>query len=222
MNDQSRTKQIQMQEPDALRQRIEELQQAELAWKREKEELKEIEKKYRLLADNISDVIFVLDMNLNYTYVSPSVKILRGYEPEEVLKQTTLESLVPASRELALKSLSDVMELEKSEHRDISISRTLQLELKRKDGTTVWTEVRFSFIRDEDQRPVGILGVTRDITERKLVETTQNRLLHILEANLNEIYVFDSESLAFEYVNRGALINLGYTLEDMRRIGTCQ
>ena len=38
------------------------------------------------LTDNIHDVIFVLDMNLNYTYVSPSVKILRGYEPEEVLK----------------------------------------------------------------------------------------------------------------------------------------
>jgi len=218
MNDQSKAKQIRSQEPDALRRRIEELQQAKLAWKREKEELKEIEKKYRLLADNISDVIFVLDMNLNYTYVSPSVKILRGYELEEVLKQTTLESLVPASRELALKSLSEVMELEKSEQRDISISRTLQLELKRKDGTTVWTEVRFSFIRDEDQRPVGILGITRDITERKLVETTQNRLLYILESNLNEIYAFDSESLAFEYVNRGALINLGYTLEDMRRM----
>jgi PAS domain S-box-containing protein len=198
MNDQSKAKQIQSQEPDALRRRIEELQQAKLAWKREKEELKEIEKKYRLLADNISDVIFVLDMNLNYTYVSPSVKILRGYEPEEVLKQTTLESLVPASRELALKSLSEVMELEKSEQRDISISRTLQLELKRKDGTTVWTEVRFSFIRDEDQRPGGILGITRDITERKLVETTQNRLLYILESNLNEIYAFDSESLAFD------------------------
>jgi len=59
------------------------------------------------------------------------------------------------------------MELEKSEHKEINISRTLQLEVRRKDGTTVWTEMKFSFIRDEDQRPVGIMGVTRDITERK-------------------------------------------------------
>ena len=40
----------------------------------------------------------------------------------------------------------------------------------RKDGTTVWTEVRVSFIRNENQQPMGILGVTRDITERKKAE----------------------------------------------------
>ena len=96
-------------------------------------------------------------MNLNYTYVSPSVKILRGYEPEEVLKQPPSETLTPSSWDLAMKTLSEIMELEKSEHREITISRTLQLEMIRKDGTTVWTEVKFSFIRDENQRPVGIL-----------------------------------------------------------------
>ena len=48
------------------------------------------------LTDNIHDVIFVIDMNLNYTYVSPSVKILRGYEPEEVFKQTPLDAFTPS------------------------------------------------------------------------------------------------------------------------------
>jgi two-component system cell cycle sensor histidine kinase/response regulator CckA len=132
--------------------------------------LKEGENNYRLLADNVNDVIFVLDMNLNYTYVSPSVKILRGYEPEEVLKQPAIETVTRTSRDLAVRTLSEVMELEKSEQREISISRTLQMEMTRKDGTTVWTEVKFSFIRDEDLRPVGILGVTRDISERKRVD----------------------------------------------------
>jgi diguanylate cyclase (GGDEF)-like protein len=69
-----------------------------------------------------------------------------------------------------MRTVSEIMELEKSEHREIPISRMLQLEAMRKDGTTVWTEVKFSFIRDENQRPVGILGVTRDITERKQAE----------------------------------------------------
>ena len=50
------------------------------------------------------------------------------------------------------------------------MSRTLQLEMTRKDGTTVWVETKASFIRDENQRPVGIMGLTRDITERKKVE----------------------------------------------------
>ena len=125
------------------------------------------EYKYRLLADNVSDVIFVLDMNLQYLYVSPSVKSLRGYEPEKVLKQPPVETLTPASWDAAMKSFAEVLELEKSRERDPDITRTLDLEMNRKDGTTVWTEVKLSFIRDEHQQPVAILGVTRDISERR-------------------------------------------------------
>jgi PAS domain S-box-containing protein len=121
------------------------------------------------MTDNIHDVIFVLDMNLNYTYVSPSVKILRGYEPEEVLKQAPFDAITPSSLDLAMRTLSEVMELEKIEHKE-DISRTLQLEIRRKDGTTVWTETTVSFIRDKNQRPLHILGVMRDITERKQAE----------------------------------------------------
>jgi PAS domain S-box-containing protein len=138
--------------------------------KQAEEFLKESAKKYRLLADNVPDVIFVLDMNLNYTYVSPSIKTLSGYEPEEVLKQPSIETLTPSSWDLAMRTLSEIIELERSEHKDINLSRTLQLEMGRKDGTTVWVETKFSFIRDENQRMVGILGVTRDITERREAE----------------------------------------------------
>jgi PAS domain S-box-containing protein/putative nucleotidyltransferase with HDIG domain len=119
-------------------------------------------------------------MNLNYTYISPSVKILRGYEPAEVLKQPSTETLTPSSWDLAMRTLSEVIELEKSEHSEITISRTLRLEMRRKDGTTVWTEVKLSFIRDEGQRPVGILGVTREITERKQAEDSLKETLESL------------------------------------------
>ena len=163
--------------------------------KRAEEMLKESENKYRLLADNIQDVIFVLDMNLKYTYISPSVKIMRGYEPEEILKQQSIEhTLTPSSRDLALKTFSEIMELEKSGRRDeMPLSRTLQLEMRRKDGTTVWTEVNFSFIRDENNQSVGIMGVTRDITDRKKAEDE----LRKSEARYRGLFEHMSEGFAY-------------------------
>jgi len=121
------------------------------------------------LTNNIRDVIFVLDMNLNYTYVSPSVKILRGYEPEEVMQQLLYNSFAPSSRDTAIRALYGIMALEKSGSKDL-IDRTLQLEVERKDGTTVWTETKFSFVGDKNKKTVGILGVSRDITKRKHAE----------------------------------------------------
>jgi PAS domain S-box-containing protein/putative nucleotidyltransferase with HDIG domain len=159
-----------------------ELKEAESRIQRRQAEeaLKESENKYRLLAENVNDVIFALDMNLNYTYVSPSVKFLRGYEPEEVLKHSPHKTLTPSSWDQAVRTLSEVMELEKSGHREIQEYRSLELEMWRKDGTTVWTEVKFSFLRDENHQAVGILGVTRDITERKQADKDLKETLESL------------------------------------------
>ena len=166
---------------EELKHALESLQQDISERKQAEDALKESEKKYRILADNIIDVIFVLDMNFNYTYVSPSVKFLRGYEPEEVMKQPSLKTLTPSSWDLAVKTITEAVELEKSEHTKIPISRTLQLEMMRKDGTTVWTEMNVSFIRDTNQQVVGILGVTRDITERRKAEAELLRTLESLK-----------------------------------------
>ncbi|MGD0279341.1 MAG: PAS domain S-box protein [Smithella sp.] len=146
--------------------------------KRADEELKESEKKYRLLADNVDDVIFVLDLNLNYTYASPSVKVLMGYEPEEMLNRSSMEMMTASSWDLARKKLSK--EIETSEEGGISKLQVLQLEMRRKDGSTVWTEVKASFIRNENHRAVGIIGVGRDITERKKVEQELKQTLESL------------------------------------------
>ncbi len=64
----------------------------------------------------------------------------------------------------------------------------------------------------------GIILFSELITTQKLAEATRNRLLHILESSLNEIYVFDATTYTFEYVNKGALRNLGFTMETMLKM----
>lgn len=61
----------------------------------------------------------------------------------------------------------------------------------------------------------GAYGIFEDITEKRLAASENDRLSNIIQKSLNEIYLFNSDTHRFEYVNEGALRNLGYTLEEM-------
>ncbi len=153
--------------------------------KQAEQTLRDSESKYRLLAENVSDVIYTLDMDLKYTYISPSVKPLQGFDPAELLNKPANDTVTSSSVELIMKTLSEIMELEKSGHDEIPVSRTLAVETIRKDGTTVWTEEKFSLIKDEKKQPVGILGISRDITDRKRSEEKLQQTLESLNKALN-------------------------------------
>ena len=71
-------------------------------------------------------------------------------------------------------------------------------------------------IAEYDKESNVIFGVIRDITESKKLEQERFRMLDIVEKSLNEIYVFDMNTLKFEYLNRGALSNIGYSLDEMK------
>jgi PAS domain S-box-containing protein len=144
---------------------------------RKSRELSKSEKRYRLLAENVADVIWTMDIkSLRPTYISPSVTRLRGYSVEEVMAQTLEEILTPASFDVALKTLEGEMAIEKIEHKDMFRTRTLEFERKCKDGSTVWTEDKMIFLRGADGQAVEILGVSRDITKRKQGEQALRRL----------------------------------------------
>jgi PAS domain S-box-containing protein len=153
-----------------LREANEQLKQKIEERKRTEEALRESEGKYRLLAENVVDVIWSCDMDIKFTYVSPSAKRLRGFTVQEAMEQTMDEVLTPQSLELAMNIFAEEMNVEGSMDKDLNRARTIELEQYCSDGSTIWTENTLTFLRDEQMRPIGVLGVTRDISERKRAE----------------------------------------------------
>ena len=147
--------------------------------KRMEAELSASEQRYRLLADNASDIIWSADMNLQMKYISPAVQKLRGYSIEEALIQNVYQSLTPESAEYTLQFFAQIlMEVETELIEPLKgASRRLELEMIRKDGSTVWTETHVSFLLDEQNKPTGILGVSRDITERRQAEDSRQKAI---------------------------------------------
>ncbi|MBU0510157.1 MAG: GAF domain-containing protein, partial [Chloroflexi bacterium] len=134
------------------------------------ESLQESEAHYRLLAENITDIIWTMDMNLRFTYVSPSVTRMLGYSVEEAMALTLEEVLPPASLEVVMKVFAEEMAVEEMEQKDLSRSLMMEVEYYCKDGSTICTEITVTGLRDPDGRLVEALGVTRDITERVRAE----------------------------------------------------
>ena len=77
-------------------------------------ELREREEKYRLLADNATDIVWILDLATGkFTYFSPSVEKIRGYTPEEALEISLEKTLTPESYARAMTELRETLELDK-------------------------------------------------------------------------------------------------------------
>jgi PAS domain S-box-containing protein len=130
--------------------------------------LSESEEKYRLLAENITDVIWTMDLNGKYQYVSPSVISMRGYTPEENMQQSFDETLTPESAKFAYALLADATKkLSTGIKPDPQV---FTMEQRCKDGSTVWTEIMMSGVFDEKDELKYLLGVTRDISKRKKAE----------------------------------------------------
>lgn len=186
-SDKAKTKEQLIRELVEMRQRIVELERSETELKQIENELRESERHYRLLADNVTDIIWTMDMNLRYTYVSPSVTRLSGFSVEEARGQTLQEVLTPASFEAAIKALAEEEAIERIEEKDLTRWRMLELELYRKDRSTFWAEVTVTALREQDSQIVGFIGVARDITERKMMQERIRELYEVEKQQRREL-----------------------------------
>jgi two-component system cell cycle sensor histidine kinase/response regulator CckA len=138
-------------------------------------DLRQSERTYRLLAENIQDVIWTTDMQLRFTYISPTITRLLGWTTEEFKSQKLENLMTSESLGRALEEFERQYDLGRQSG-SFQRSTILEMELLRKDGSGVWVEVSASFMLDEAGSPLGALGVARDITERIRTEREKAEL----------------------------------------------
>jgi PAS domain S-box-containing protein len=154
------------------------------------ESLKQSEEKYRLIAENTSDVIWTLSIDtLKFTYISPSVIQLTGFTVEEAVSQTVFDALEPKSAQFVMSELPRRI----AEFYNGNFSHqtsTNEMQQRCKDGSLIWVEFTTMF-KVTDGRIVEILGITRNINERKRAELEiheKNKELVHLNAEKDKLF----------------------------------
>ena len=137
--------------------------------KRTEAALRESETRYRMLAENTFDIIWRMDRDLKFNYVSPSAELHFGYAPAEVLEMRLSDLIRPED----FSGIAERVARRMRPHPPDAGSEPpirFEIEHRRKNGGFQWAEIITTPIRDEQGNLTGYQGVTRNISDRKEAE----------------------------------------------------
>jgi diguanylate cyclase (GGDEF)-like protein/PAS domain S-box-containing protein len=184
------------------------------------ERLRESERRYRLLAESTSDVIFSTDPQLNLNYVSPSVENVLGYDSDWVMTNsffaaaasrgqlTPIYNLFKQVRE-ALHEPSLLKEL-----RSRLPSKRFLFDALRADGRKIPIELNLSLMWDEHGHFKGLLGVGRDISEQRQAVKELRMAATVFEHSTAAILVSDPAGYIVQ-VNKAFSRISGYSASEV-------
>lgn len=180
--------------------------------------LRQSEEQCRLLAENVTDVIWTSDADQRLTYVSPSITDLLGYSVEEALGQDQNNALTEESRLVAEAMTEKIMHrLQETRGKPFDLP-PMEFEMLRKDDSPIWVEVKNNFISDENGSVTGFMGVTRDITERKqseeLLQSEKEKFRILIEESPLGVSLIGPNG-QYKYLNPKFVEMLGYQIEDI-------
>jgi PAS domain S-box-containing protein len=210
--------------------------------KRTMELLRSSEERYRLVTDNVADVIWtssillsdaeramikvdtaaVVDAVLSrwrFSFVSPSALRVLGYAPKDIEGISIQRILTPDSYHKVRDALIREFMPRELDNKAIRPKALLELEVTAKDGSKHWCEIISSYLRDEDGVPNCILGVIRDISERRDAELalreSESKLRSLIEFLPDLVVILDRDAMIY-FANRGLS-----RVEGEKLLGTC-
>jgi PAS domain S-box-containing protein len=173
---------------------------------------------YRTLVEEVNDLVTVVDTDGTITYVSPAVRRVLGYEPDELVGHEGYEFVHPEDRDRNADALEAVLS-------DPSGVENVELRFRHADGSWRWIDATMRNRLDDDVVG-GILLSSRDVTERKEYEAEARELAEEYEALLNSvedaIFLVDVEEaedtveFEFERVSPSYERQTGITTEEVR------
>ena len=147
--------------------------------KRAEEAIRKSEQRFRNLTEITSDWIWEIDKNACYTYVSPKIYDMLGYDPEEIIGKTPFDLMRPDESDRVSKIFNNIASL----YQLFSCIENINIH---KDGHPVVFETSGVPIFDSDGKFCGYRGIDRDITERKQIEEELRKSHDELEHRVKE------------------------------------
>ena len=180
---------------------------------RMEEMLRTSEANYRFLTDNMNDMIWTVDLDLNTTYINKSVEKLLGYTPEERIGKDFSKKCTPESYDHIRRIIAEQSEIDKSGSGNPNRIISIEGEFYHKNGSTVWMESLVSVLRDKEGVLIGYHGVSRNISDRKKLEQELRKILDTLENRIQE------RTIELEEVNTALRVLLKKGEQDLKRQG---
>jgi PAS domain S-box-containing protein len=161
------------------------------------------------LVDAAPDGMLMADQGGHILLVNRQLEELFGYERSELLGKP-VEELLP-------EQLRQVHRAHRTrygaEPRTRSMGTDLKLSGRRQDGSSFPVEVSLSPLHSESG--LLVVAAVRDITDRLEAEAESRRVHELLDSTRDGVFIFESDTLRFSYVNQGAVEQVGYSREEL-------
>ncbi len=172
------------------------------------------EARYRLLADNTTDMITHMDLTGRRLFVSPACRDLLGYTSKELVGTSPHQMIHPEDAEKLRTIFADFA----TGRIDKFVNEN---RLRHRDGHWIWVEASLKLLRDASGRPSSVVGAMRNITKRRhaeaVINTSETRF-RLLAENVSELIILGNDDGSRSYVSPASMRLLGYTPEELRDI----